>query len=842
MSCESGTMEVCMSAVWRRVVAVVLTGFIPATAIGSGGAVDPSEAGKRPATETISIHGRVVDEDGLPIAGAELVATHQSGSRRPLSGVVEHCGTTRSDARGSFRLRRLVPGELYALVIERSGFARQQQNVVAPGGGESTDIEVVLERGSRGYGLVVDTADRAVAGAEVILGRDSVSRRGDPAFEGRATTDDEGRFEVAHVAAGRYRLEVVGTGYAPFSMPGVEVSRSADDVDHGIVALEPGVTVEGWVVDPEGRPVAGAGIFVEIHGKERSRGAKEPIASSGEDGRFVIADRRAGERLDIVARLDGFLAAERSSVEVPPSDPLLLTLQLLVGWTVSGVVVDSLGQPVAGAEVRLAGGPRRDPVWSGSDGAFELSGVADGTYALRAGHDDFADAIPEEVVVAGRAVEGLVLELAPGATILGRLLGLAAEELAALEVRAYGGALIPDALCRGEVDAGGGYRIPHVAAGRWLVEAETGDGSKARAATTVHPGDREVVLDLDFSRGHTLSGRVMRGGQPVTGVEIRLFHLLGFRNTESDGLGRYSVAGLAEGHYRIDVRRKSLLLRREIEISADLEIELELQTARVTGRVLDSSGAPVEGAEVRLAQPGDESLNSTLTFDDGKALSLPDGAFDLGEVAAGQWRIVAHKLGYTTAEARVDLVAGLDTSGLELRLEPTEGIRLTLTREAGFDAYLPIKAAVLDAAGQPILMGTYLVDDRGRVHVSDVPVGTWELVVRDHWSATVQLAVTVPGDPLRIALQADSRLRIEVADLVETPAWASAELRRADGSPLRFLLGGELFTQLRFSGGSTYAFGLSAGTWSVSVRADDGRVWTAEVAVTAGEEASVRLE
>jgi hypothetical protein len=113
---------------------------------------------------------------------------------------------------------------------------------------------------------------------------------------------------------------------------------------------------------------------------------------------------------------------------------------------VSGRVVDEQGNPLQGAELSLA--PVEDAegrsslsTRSVSDGSFRFRDVSDGVHRLSGrapGHLD--PAAPEEVVVAGREVGGLVLRLARDRTITGtisgRVLGSADEDWPLLRIEA----------------------------------------------------------------------------------------------------------------------------------------------------------------------------------------------------------------------------------------------------------------------------------------------------------------------------------------------------------------------------------------------------------------------
>jgi hypothetical protein len=66
-----------------------------------------------------SISGRIVDDDGEPVASAQVVAQrywYVGGSRR-LVGAASEGGSDRSDGLGQFRLYALPPGEYYVSAV-----------------------------------------------------------------------------------------------------------------------------------------------------------------------------------------------------------------------------------------------------------------------------------------------------------------------------------------------------------------------------------------------------------------------------------------------------------------------------------------------------------------------------------------------------------------------------------------------------------------------------------------------------------------------------------------------------------------------------------------------------
>ncbi len=74
---------------------------------------------------------------------------------------------------------------------------------------------------------------------------------------------------------------------------------------------------------------------------------------------------------------------------------------------------------------------------------------------------------------------------------------------------------------------------------------------------------------------------------------------------------------------------------------------------RVVGRVTDSVGDPLEGAEVRLLREGAGERQAPLT-----AHSQPSGGFQFVDVPAGTYRLRMEKAGFRPRERRVEVREG----------------------------------------------------------------------------------------------------------------------------------------------------------------------------------------
>ena len=1016
----TGGVELLSASESRLVLSAAAAGYLPATVRVTTSASGEPTVADLILTPSAKLRGRTVDERGDPVAGVEIdVLARQSprsiryGRRRARFD--RH--TARSDGDGRFRIRSLVPEMPYDLTATLPGHARSRQSFVAPAARQIGEVEVVLRQGRRGEGLVVDTQDRPIAAASIVLERQEET---DPRRrflrdwlgtgpDHRAESDAEGRFRIPDLAAGRFQLTVRRSGFAAAVVPGIEVPVGAGGFDLGTVVLSPGADIEGRVVDADGQPLAEAEVFANSR-EDRLAGAPAR-AVSGADGRFVIADRRAGAKVDLSATRTGYLSATLSGVEAPTGEPVVLTLrpatrvggrvvdpggtpiagaslmlwtqagfgggdgrsddqgrfviegvgpgagklhaqaagwqslsdlaievppdgiddlevvlrrgsaavagtvldpqgapaidahvslrsqvakssgsattggdgsfridgldpgsgrilvfhpkyptlsealevepgvtrvelQLAAGVEVSGQVIGGDGGPVAGATVFLGGhGPAagRQAV-TGGDGNFELVGLDDGAYTLGADHPDYAPLrMPDEVVVAGQPIRGLILELDPGAVLTGRLLGVEFDELPALVVRAAAG----HDKRTGEVDFEARYRIPRVGPGRWRVEATAANGLRGQRTVTVARGERAVSLDLELSRGFTLSGRILAGGQPVTDVSLTLAGTdVAVRSSgRSDYLGHYRISGLEAGSYRLTAHLKGVgwSLFRQLRLAGDETLDLEVELTRVAGRLVDAvDRAPIAGARLSVEPVWDDG-GVVGSRHRGRGESDAEGHFDLGELAAGRWRLSAVRDGYAPAEVMLDVFAGEDRSDLELALSPTAGLWLTV--DHGLVPELThVSAAVVDGEGRPVATGSYEIEPEGRVHLASVPAGRWRLVVGARGMATLSLPVDAPDDRPRIALERGSRLTVTVPDLALDKVMAHSEIRDAGGRRFFALSWNGIRSSFPLRFGEATVQGLAAGTWTATVTTADERSWTATVSVPPAGDVSVVLE
>ena len=627
--------------------------------------------------------GRVVDVRGRPVNGA-TVTIAAAGDEDPRVDAGEPRSIDTADG-GRFRVAGLDPDRGYRLEVERRGYAPAGETLSPGGSKEWTGLEIVLVPGGSAVGRVVDREKRPVPGAEVRLLGDGGAA--DATGAGADRTDVEGRFRILDLHAGRFTLSVRAAGFAPRVAPGVELPEGNAAVDLGVVVLEPEAAVTGRVEEPEGAPVAGAAVRTV----ERSLTTVPPAtAATGTDGSFRLTGLAPGERVTLVAELDGFAPALSGEVQAPTRGPVVLVLRRAA--SLSGTVITSGGEPVNGAQVwaglerSAEAPPGRDPSWrrvgpvvTDAEGRFELVDVPPGTVRLGA----VARGWPRREIAAlevpaGGRLTGLELVLEPGGTVEGRVFSADGEPVAGAEVFVV---RAPDRI-RGaskgvRSDGEGGYELIGVPPGAVRIAARHPRHGTALRGLEVDAGNHR--LDLTFEAGAAVVGRVVdESGAGIAGAEVALDGAdpaaPGIEG-RTDPSGSYRLAPVAEGRYRLSAAKRGYVraeLPRPLEVSGTDPItapEIELPAGgTVEGRLLGLDESEIAAVEVVARGP------ATGPGREGQILAGEQ--YRIYHLLPGEYLVSAHvpRTG-RQAQGRVELEEGTASAHLDLDFE--DGLRLS---------------------------------------------------------------------------------------------------------------------------------------------------------------------
>jgi 5-hydroxyisourate hydrolase-like protein (transthyretin family)/protocatechuate 3,4-dioxygenase beta subunit len=644
-------------------------GYAPHTQRGITieGGQRPTDLGAVTLERGSGLEGVVVDDDDRPVEGATVAARPPSAAgirADALDALTDpkdvHEATTGRD--GRFSLSGLTTGESVDVTARRQGYVPATlARVEVP---SSEPLRFALEPAARVTGRVLSDDGAPVAAATV------TARPADAALpaalSGRtAMTDTEGSFVLDDLAAGKLSLAAVAKDYLASEARVLDIAegRGVDDVE---LTLHRGATVEGTVLTYEGKPATSARVVlrrnnnpermleIEVAGSVRTDG----------DGRYYLEGVPLGPQ-NVSADQEGYQRTVRD-VDVQRG-PNRLDFRLGQGYGITGRVIDGSGRPLVGVAVALlsaAPGVAKEDV-SGSDGAFRFAGLAMGGYQLSGRKEGYSTA-RQDVQLADRAVDGVELRLEQGGGVIaGRILGLRLQSLPQLRIDAIKRPLDSlDAMREGHADAQGGYRIEGVYAGEWSVTARLPDGRQVRKSASIADASRETQLDLEFGAGVTLSGKVRRQGQAVPDVSVQATG----RGTESfgsavtDAGGAFWIEGLESGEYEVvaTVTQSGLRAERVVTLQGSQTLDIDLPTARATGLVVDSAGAPLAGVSVAADGASPSAFAPRTTTD-------ADGSFVLTNLGRGSYRISGSKDGYVRGELRIELPSE-DASADNLRL------------------------------------------------------------------------------------------------------------------------------------------------------------------------------
>ncbi|MEE8142040.1 MAG: sigma-70 family RNA polymerase sigma factor, partial [Planctomycetota bacterium] len=678
------------------------------------------------------ITGRVTDEGGQPLEGIVLHAVKPMVSAElhlpfemalpihsPDLDDPEKRGETNS--RGEFRIPDLAPG-LFSLLARGQGYRQRQVDGLQVKAGQDTEVELELREGFTIEGIVVDPAAVPVADAEVRAwtgfasfesGTVRIALAGEHGADFanvRTVTDRNGRFSLEGLASGNHSISASHPDWASGTVD--KVASGSRDVH---VPVTKGGTVSGLVLDAQNQPVRDAKVSIlQMFHPEAA------ATTTDKKGRFTLERVTAGN-LRLRVNAAGYPPKTLRGIKVVDGEEVTgIEAILAEGGSVTGVVLDPQGRPLADAKVRLGIAGRRFGHFSmrtstDEEGRFEVSNLRAGeSYGGEVAHDAYLTEPIEEFSVTTGVTDLGTLMVRKGGFITGRVLDAnnapvvgARVDLASAEETDHGG-FFTARIIAGETpseptltDEQGAFKISPVAAGEYRIRVHaTGYAPHKSEPITVGEGAAFTDQLIILGGGAEIVGTVMDlEGNPLSGATVEAlqlpFHSRATATTDSSG--SFRIAGLEAEEYQVSVSYEGLSRDSQQGVrpgGSALNFVLK-PMGSLSGVVLDkASGQPVQEFRVKLSPKlsgvrgmamGMRALHMGM-LSGGSQFQDPNGEFQMADLEPGTY----------TLEVRAGTFVIYEQEIPEIR--PGENLHLQVAMELGG----ALAGRVVDRDGNPV--------------------------------------------------------------------------------------------------------------------------------------------
>ncbi len=608
--------------------------------------------------------GSVVDTDGDPVAEAQVSLLWPLDPSDFRSGFETPAGAAATDGRGVFALPATGPG-VYEILVSHDDYAdRPPSQVEVPAGESDFDLgDLALAAGGAIHGVVTGPGGEPV-------GRATIQARERDRFEAPArtsTTDADGRFRLRGFSSDLADLGVEASGYPVHVEPDVRV----DQTDPVLIELRPGASVNGRVLDNGGNGVAGVLVYLwfeldyssDVDPRLWDAVDLRPEQVTDKDGRFRYDGLAAGTWSAEATK--GAEGAKLDGIELIPGGEREIELVLRTRDRLTVIVATEVGEPVAGAQIRLESPGERLPSGYGrTDGSGRsVIDITPGPATVKVSHDELRNESRQVELEPGD--NELRLELRPGAEIRGTVRSNQGTPLAlaTVEVETEYSFGAESHRTNTVSDQSGAFSVTGLEPRRYILTARAPGYADGGPDEPIQIGDDsvdgiEIVLEPEAS----IIGAVT-GLSPADMNQVQVYARQGHRSRDAtrDTDGNFTVQGIGPGTWQVraikgdwerTIERTVTIERGLTEVFVELPFERGL---RLSGQVVEN-GAPLGGARLSV---GDVSVRADR-----------EGRFALEGLEPGPNQVFIGRPDFSGSQYQsIDLQTDLE--GVRIELEPT---------------------------------------------------------------------------------------------------------------------------------------------------------------------------
>jgi carboxypeptidase family protein len=372
------------------------------------------------------------------------------------------------------------------------------RDVVVTAGPNVVDIE--LESGSRVAGAAFDANEDPVPAAAIRL---SSSQRGRGLGVYDTYTDADGRFELASVPAGDYRLQAAKEGFAVSAAPALVAVSGADITDLRVV-MQPSGTIQGGLLGLSPEDFA----RVQVHATKSPGGSL--VGQVSADSHFLVEGLGEGDWIVSAAIDDGREAHAR--VTLGPGDTATQDLRFF-GLSLTGAV-SYRGESLEGAVVSIRGSQfssRRSATtdWQGN---FAIRNLRQDTYWLGVSSRDALVVHNEMIDLESDADIAINID---ATTVRGRVTDSTTDAPIASAYASVRPREGPDFMIGAGTEADGQFALPQVPSGNYTLFVEADGYSDARQAISVSDRAAADTVEISLDPVPGLALQVAIAGRPA---------------------------------------------------------------------------------------------------------------------------------------------------------------------------------------------------------------------------------------------------------------------------------------------------------------------------------------
>ncbi len=627
-------------------------------------------------------------------------------------------------------------------------------------------------------GRVLDNQNRPVPGAVVSVAPRLVGQVGFRAFRNQAPlalarADAQGRYRAENLAPGALSVVASAAPFVPARREPVDLAPNEHLTGVDLRLEGEGLRLHGSVTDSGGGGIAGARILAAAFDRE-SEGEPSVYLIQGvadETGKFELY-LKSKTSYDLTVSADGY-ADDQAWIHLVTETRH--DVRLHPAARISGRVLDSEGEPVAGAkvELNLEGmwmQRTAQPIVTDELGRYTSAGLDPGKYLAVARAGTKVSRQGDSVPLGLAEQRTLDLTLEEGLKIVGRVTNKAKQPIAGATIGLNTDRGMGDVDTKATTDAEGRYELGGMRGPVVFLMAESeGHGSKQTLLENFNDDRKDVDFVL-FKSARLLVTVTDGEGRPIKGVmgaveietgEMPMSTTYRQGKTTSDAAGKFVMDNLPPGKMALMAysqrgsrRQEGLVLGEGEDKQVTIKLDGEVSVA---GTVVYEDETPAEG--LMVVAFGKAGANHALTNKQGQFLieKLSEGTFTVLINDQQNQKVFLKEKNDARSMTEVKLKAG----------ERKEGIRLVKMRERS-----SIEGVVVNGKGQPVAgaqvgaiannhakyggcaqaFGDKVLSDAdGRFKVGDLPKGVFG-VCAQHLGGAEALAADVPADTKNLQL------------------------------------------------------------------------------------------